>query len=77
MVVITDYIVLTLTVWGEHFDHYKILRKLRQVMRVHAMKPYTYNDETIRSITCLIIGDGSKYFRQSLMPSQLTGKIIE
>ena len=38
MVVPTDYTVLTLTVWGEQYDHYKLLRKLRQVIRGHELQ---------------------------------------
>ena len=63
--------------WVEQCDHYKLMCKLRQVMRGHALQPDIYDYETIRGITWLIIGYGHQYFRQSLMPSEFTGNRIE
>ena len=37
-VVLPYYTVLTLTVWGDQCDHYKLLCKLRQVMRIHILQ---------------------------------------
>ena len=72
MVVMTDYTVLTLTVWGEQLNHCKLIRNLRQVMIGNALHPDIYDDYTIRGITWLMIGYGRHYFRHSLMQSIFT-----
>ena len=77
MLVLEDYTLLTLTLWVEQFYHYKLLWKLRQAMRVRALQPYIYDDDTIHGITWIIIGCGSQYFSQSLMPSAFIGNIME
>ena len=50
MVVLSDYTVPTLTVWGEKCDHYKLLWKLGKVMRGHTLELDIYDDDTIRGI---------------------------
>ena len=47
MVALTDYTVVTFTLWGEQCDQSKLLWKLRQVMRGNALQTYIYDDETI------------------------------
>ena len=53
------------------------MSKLSQFIRVHALQPDIYYDETIQGITCLLIEYGRQYFRHSLMSSDFTGTIIE
>ena len=77
MVVLTDFTVLTLTVWGEQCNNFKLLWKLRQVMIGYALHPDIYNDDTIRGITWIIIRDVGQFFSQSLMQSAFIGNILE
>ena len=53
------------------------MRKLSQAMRVHALQPEIYDDDTIQGITWIIIGYGRQYFRQSLMLSKFKVDIFE
>ena len=73
----TDYTVLTLTVWCEYCYQYKLMWILRQLTRGHWLQPDIYDYDKIRGITWIIIGDRLQYFRQSLMPSAFTENIIE
>ena len=50
MVVLTDYTVLMLIVWGEQYYHYKLLCKLKKFMRGHEVQPDIHDDEIIQSI---------------------------
>ena len=77
MEVLTYYTVLTLTVRREKYHHYKLIWKLRQVMRGHALHPDIYDDDTIWGINWLIIGYRRQYFRLSLMPSESTVNRME
>ena len=63
---------LTLTVWGEQCDRYKLLWEFSQVMKGQEIQHGIYDDETIILITWLIIGNGRQYFSQYLMSSALT-----
>ena len=69
VVVLTYKTVLPLTVWVEQFGHYKLLWKLRQIMRRHAIHLDIYGADTIQGITWIIIEYGRQYFSQSLMTS--------
>ena len=77
MVVIMNYKVLRLTVWGEKCDYYKLLWKLRQVMRGHVIQPDIYDGATRHGITWLIIIYGHQYFRNDLMSSSSPGNITK
>ena len=77
MVVLTCYNVLTLRVWAEQCNNYKLMWKLSQVMRGHALHSEIYDDENIRGITWLIICYGCQYFSQSLMQSEFTVNSME
>ena len=77
MVVMKYYTVQTLTVRGGHWNNYKLLWKLRLVMRGNVLQLDIYDYKTIQGSTRIIIGYEIQYFRQSLMPSELTGNIME